>query len=59
MLKPEKKTGEQVYSQSSKPVYCNGGGGSLGHPKIWLTHGQDGTVTCPYCSKTFDTQHSE
>lgn len=51
MLKPEKKTGEQGHSHSSKRVSCNGGGGALGHPLIWLTYGQDGNATCPYCSK--------
>ena len=36
MLKPEKKTGEQGHSHSSKRVSCNGGGGALGHPLIWV-----------------------
>ena len=43
MLKPEKKTGEQGHSHSSKRVSCNGGGGALGHPLIWLTYGQGGS----------------
>ena len=34
-------------------VACNGGGGALGHPQIWLNLGVDGTVTCPYCSREF------
>ena len=34
-------------------VACNGGGGSLGHPQVWLTLGTDGKVTCPYCSQVF------
>ena len=34
-------------------VACNGVGGSLGHPQVWLTLGTDGKVTCPYCSCTF------
>jgi len=34
-------------------VSCNGGGGALGHPQIWLTLGEDGQVVCPYCSATF------
>ena len=34
-------------------VACNGGGGPLGHPKVWLTLGSDGQVTCPYCSRHF------
>ena len=34
-------------------VACNGGGGTLGHPQIFLTLGNDGRVTCPYCSREF------
>ena len=34
-------------------VVCNGGGGALGHPQIFLTLGNDGRVTCPYCSREF------
>ena len=34
-------------------VACDGGGGALGHPKIFLTLGNDGRVTCPYCSREF------
>ena len=33
-------------------VACNGGG-TLGHPQIFLTLGNDGRVTCPYCSREF------
>ena len=59
MLKPKKKTGEHSNSHLSKRVSCNSGGGALGHPLIWLTFGQDGTVICPYCSKKFDSQQPE
>ena len=38
-------------------VSCNGNGGVLGHPQIWLTAEirPDGSasVTCPYCSRIF------
>ena len=54
MLKPEKKIGNQGHSQRTKRVSCNGGGGPLGHPQIWLTFGKDSTVVCPYCSKKFE-----
>ena len=42
----------QVLTQQSR-VYCDGGGGALGHPQIWLNLGTGGTVTCPYCSREF------
>ena len=37
-------------------VSCNGGGGALGHPQIWLNMGADNSVTCPYCSRQFIKQ---
>lgn len=33
-------------------VSCDGGGGALGHPKVYLTL-EDGAVECPYCDKKF------
>ena len=32
---------------------CNGGGGPLGHPKVFLNLAADGRVECPYCSRLF------
>ena len=32
---------------------CNGGGGALGHPRVFLNLGHDGKVECPYCSRLF------
>ena len=34
-------------------VVCNGGGGPLGHPQVWLNIGTGGSVVCPYCSREF------
>ena len=34
-------------------VCCDGGGGALGHPKIFLNIGKEGQIDCPYCGKTF------
>ena len=33
-------------------VFCDGGGGALGHPKVYLTL-VDGEVKCPYCDRKF------
>ena len=33
-------------------VSCDGGGGALGHPKVFLTL-VDGEIRCPYCDKKF------
>jgi uncharacterized Zn-finger protein len=32
---------------------CNGGGGPLGHPKVYLSLAPAGRVECPYCSRLF------
>jgi uncharacterized Zn-finger protein len=37
----------------SMVVACNGGGGPLGHPRVYLNLGGDGKVECPYCSRLF------
>jgi uncharacterized Zn-finger protein len=35
-------------------VSCDGGNGSLGHPRIYLEIKHDASeITCPYCSRTF------
>lgn len=37
----------------TRSVACDGGGGALGHPRVWLTVGEQGFVECPYCDKRF------
>ncbi len=38
----------------SVEVSCDGGGGAVGHPKVYLhIDAQKGSVTCPYCSRTY------
>ena len=37
----------------SKKVSCDGGGGVLGHPKVYLEMGDENEIVCPYCSKLF------
>lgn len=32
---------------------CNGGGGPLGHPRVYLNLAPSGRIECPYCSRTF------
>ena len=56
----EAQTNETISSSAAQTVFtnksrvaCNGGGGPLGHPQVWLTLGSDGQVTCPYCSRHF------
>ena len=35
-------------------VACDGGGGALGHPKVFLEMGDESFVECPYCDKRFN-----
>lgn len=44
---------------STIEVTCDGGGGPLGHPKVYLhiDHDKADSVTCPYCSRTFVLTH--
>lgn len=34
-------------------IACDGGGGALGHPKIYLEMGEDDFVECGYCDRRF------
>lgn len=40
-----------IVEQSS--VSCDGGGGPLGHPKVYLEIAGEGEIVCPYCSRTY------
>ena len=43
---------EQVMVRS-KRVACDGVGGALGHPRVWLEMGEADFVECPYCDRRF------
>ena len=43
----------EVEEVTTTRISCDGGGGALGHPLVWLTIGNDGWVECPYCDKRF------
>ena len=43
----------EVFTVTSKRVSCDGGGGALGHPLVFLHIERDGDVVCPYCSRRF------
>jgi uncharacterized Zn-finger protein len=44
---------DEAIPTTDQRVSCNGGGGPLGHPQVWLTLGTDGEVVCPYCSRRY------
>ncbi len=37
----------------TKKVSCDGGGGALGHPKVYYEMGEDNYVECGYCDRRF------
>ena len=38
---------------SSRKISCDGGGGALGHPKVWYDMGESDRVECKYCDRVF------
>lgn len=44
---------EESIEVTTKRVACDGGGGALGHPKVYLEMGTASEVICPYCSRRF------
>ena len=43
--------GEEIATDQTT-VSCDGGGGALGHPRVFL-HMEDGRVECPYCGRLY------
>jgi len=44
---------EEIIIVEQSSVSCDGGGGSLGHPKVYLQMDESGETVCPYCSRTY------
>ncbi len=38
---------------TQKRVACDGGGGALGHPLVYMEMGEDDFVECTYCDRRF------
>ena len=38
---------------TTKKVACDGGGGALGHPKVWYDMAETDWVECKYCDRVF------
>ena len=34
-------------------IDCDGGGGALGHPRVFLNMGHTRKIDCPYCGRQF------
>ena len=47
----------EVIAVRSKRVACDGVGGALGHPRVWLEMGEADFVECLYCDRRFALAH--
>ena len=43
----------ETFVVNSTRVACDGGGGVLGHPKVYLEMGEENSVECGYCDRRF------
>ena len=43
----------EIVETEDHRVACDGGGGALGHPRVFLEMGDENFVECPYCDKRF------
>ena len=43
----------EIVTVRSRRVACDGVGGALGHPRVWLGMGEADFVECPYCDRRF------
>ena len=43
----------EIVEVETTRVACDGGGGALGHPKVYLEMGDEAFVECPYCDRRF------
>lgn len=37
----------------SSVVACDGDGGALGHPRVYLNMGEKHSIDCPYCGRHY------
>jgi uncharacterized Zn-finger protein len=51
-LTPNLPAPETIVVRSGR-VACDGVGGALGHPRVWLEMGEASFVECPYCDRRF------
>ena len=46
----------ETIAVDSDRVACDGGGGPLGHPKVYLNLTPKGESDCPYCGRHYVTK---
>ena len=43
----------EIIEVAEERIACDGGDTALGHPRVFLTLGDDGVVECPYCDRRY------
>ena len=43
----------EIVETDKTRVTCEGDGGALGHPRVYLEMGDEAFVECPYCDRRF------
>jgi len=46
-------TADETFTVTEPTVACDGGGGALGHPTVYLKIGESREIVCPYCSRRY------
>ncbi|HAH08660.1 MAG TPA: zinc-finger domain-containing protein [Alphaproteobacteria bacterium] len=51
----------EVIKVTKRRIWCDGGGGALGHPRVYLEMGEGTVAECGYCDRRYvlDTAHAE
>ena len=53
MSQPSSPPPEVILVENTR-VACDGGGGALGHPKVYMEMGENNFVECGYCDRRFE-----
>ena len=44
---------KETFVVEGERVGCDGGGGALGHPRVYLSLADKPAIDCPYCGRRF------
>jgi len=50
---PRVTTPPEILYVATKRIACDGGGGALGHPRVFLEMGERDRAECGYCDRLF------
>ena len=50
---PHRLDAPEQITVRTRRVACDGVGGALGHPRVYLEMGEEDFVECPYCDRKF------